>query len=262
MDSEYFAPETGAIAPAGASHEATLRAVQSVIDALSTQVCVVDAGGQVRLVNRAWRRVAASRGDLAHRLGSDYRAACRQVRGPGARDARRVAAALDALLAGAQDSLDVRYTCDLGEPHTWYNVHGVAIDIDGQRWVMLVHEDAIPEVAGDAELREGLRKYSSLVQHIRDGIFVAQDHRFVFTNPALDQMLGYTPGELSDAPFERVIAPEHYALWRARFDARIAGLGPLESYEVNLLHHDGGRVPVELRATLSDYRGRRRDGAG
>jgi two-component system, sensor histidine kinase and response regulator len=108
------------------------------------------------------------------------------------------------------------------------------------------------------ELRQSVATNQTLLGAMADGMFVAQDERFVFANPTLPRMLGYAPEAFIGLPFEAVVAPEFLALWQQRFRERIGdGAPPPGHYEVRFLHRDGGEgVWVELRATRFEYRNR------
>ena len=98
----------------------------------------------------------------------------------------------------------------------------------------------------------------TLLAAMADGMFVAQDHRFVFANSALPAMLSYAVEDFADLPFAEVVAPEFLELWTQRFEQRV-GLGeePPSHYELALLRRGGQeRLWVELRATRTSFRGR------
>ena len=98
-----------------------------------------------------------------------------------------------------------------------------------------------------------------LLESMVDGMFVAQDHRFVFANAALPRMLGRDPEGFAGLPFDAVVAPESLALWNDRFEARVGdGPEPEGHYEVQFLHADGAtRLWVDLRASRFELGGRR-----
>jgi len=96
-----------------------------------------------------------------------------------------------------------------------------------------------------------------LMDALSDGVFVAQDFRFVFANPALPAMLGYRHDEFVGLHFDSVIAPEHLELWTQRFKGRVgSGTQPVRSYEVRFLRKDGAGIDLELVANRTRYLGR------
>ncbi len=110
-----------------------------------------------------------------------------------------------------------------------------------------------------AALAESENTQRVLLEAMADGMFVAQDHRFRFANPALPRMLGRDPAGFVDVPFAEVVAPESLAQWTARFEARVGdGPEPEGHYEVQFLRAGSGeRIWVDLRATRLDLHGRR-----
>ncbi len=119
-----------------------------------------------------------------------------------------------------------------------------------------ISRDITERQHAEAAVRDAEATQRTLLAAMADGMFVAQQHRFVFANPALPRLLGYTPEDFIGLPFEAVVAPEHLALCTGRYEQRIAGGAPPEQYEVMLLRQGGGpRLWVELTATRFDYRG-------
>ena len=113
----------------------------------------------------------------------------------------------------------------------------------------------------DLALRASEATQSALLGAMADGMFVAQEHRFVFANPALPALLGYDADAFLGEPFSAVVAPEFLALWTERFDLRVgSGPEPLGHYELRFLRRGGAAgVPdlwVELRTSRIQYHGR------
>ena len=137
---------------------------------------------------------------------------------------------------------------------------GVADFVLKDRLARLV--PAIRRSVADLQQRRALAEReafgNAVLASLRDGLFVAQDHRFVFANPALPAMLGHAPEAFVGLPFDAVVAPDWLALWTARFEARIAGLPPEPEphYEVECLHRDGTRRWVALSAVRFEYQRR------
>lgn len=125
----------------------------------------------------------------------------------------------------------------------------------------LGHVGSISDIgAGDSletapEESEALSR--TLLGALADGLFIAQDHRFVYANPTLPAMLGYAHGEFEGLPFEAVIAPDDLPLWTTRYAARVGeGPEPPQHYPLALLKKNGARIELELSARRIRYKGR------
>lgn len=106
----------------------------------------------------------------------------------------------------------------------------------------------------DAKLGRVSTTHNLLLTSLADGIFIAQDYKFVFCNPALPKMLGYSAEEFINFPFYKVVAPSFLPIWTERFEQRISGSNPpISNYEVQFLHRDGHVVWIELRANVAMY---------
>ena len=119
--------------------------------------------------------------------------------------------------------------------------------------------DLTARVQAEEARRQSDAAREALLDAMADGVFVAQDYRFVFANAALPALLGYAHDEFVGLRFEQVVDPEFLALWTQRFELRISDAPePPRSYELRfLLEGRRGTRWVELRASRIDYRGRR-----
>ncbi|NJN97581.1 MAG: PAS domain S-box protein [Anaerolineales bacterium] len=137
-------------------------------------------------------------------------------------------------------------------------VYSGPIEVQGQELLYSIVHDITARQQAETALHESEEKYRTLLESLADGVFVAQDYRFVFANSALPAMLGYNHEALVDLPFEAVIAPEFLPVWTERFTQRISsGPEPLKRYEARFLCNGGERsLWVELRASRIEYQGR------
>jgi diguanylate cyclase (GGDEF)-like protein/PAS domain S-box-containing protein len=109
----------------------------------------------------------------------------------------------------------------------------------------------------DANLAKVSATHKLLLDALADGIFIAQDFKFVFCNPALPDSLGYSAQEFNGFPFHKVVAPEFLSIWTERFQQRISGAyQPERYYEVQFIHKNGSYVWMELRASVASYQDR------
>jgi PAS domain S-box-containing protein len=143
-------------------------------------------------------------------------------------------------------------------PRTFQATKGPLRDPDGAVVGLFgISRDVTSERQAQAALQESELHHRTLLASLVDGVFVAQDLRFVFANPALPAMLGYTVDEFVGLPFDAVIDPEFLPLWTERFLARTrGGPEPQRDYELRWLGKSGEPVWVGLRASRMRYQGR------
>lgn len=98
--------------------------------------------------------------------------------------------------------------------------------------------------------------FAMLVQRARDGVVIAQDNRYVFANPAMTEMTGYSAEELHASALLHLFVPEERETLLARLQARLRGESAPLLYETIFLCKDGSRKPVEVSASLIEYHGR------
>ncbi len=97
---------------------------RSIIDSLGHAVAVLDGGGTIIRVNRAWREFAADNGGgerLRDGVGLNYLEVCGAViaAGPGAAEAL---AGIRAVLGGETESFGLEYPCDSPLEQRWFSM--------------------------------------------------------------------------------------------------------------------------------------------
>jgi two-component system, sensor histidine kinase and response regulator len=145
-----------------------------------------------------------------------------------------------------------------GRQRTLLITKGPLRDADGRViGVFGVSRDISERKRAEQALQASEATTGTLLAAMSDGMFVAQDHRFVFANAALPAMLGYEHHAFVGLSFQEVVSPLFLTLWNERFDQRVGGgEEPPASYELKLLLRGGGSLWVELRATRFVHQGR------
>lgn len=101
-------------------------------------------------------------------------------------------------------------------------------------------------------------QYRTLVEHIQDGVFIIQEGKLQFVNPAFASIVGYSVDELAGLKIMDIIAPEDRAMVLERYHQRLKGAPVSEKYEFSLLHHDGiTKVLVHMDVGLTMIQGRK-----
>jgi two-component system, sensor histidine kinase and response regulator len=120
---------------------------------------------------------------------------------------------------------------------------------------------SMTDVTESRRVEEALRVSENtnrtLMDALADGVFVAQDFRFVYANRLLLEHLGYDREEFTGLPFERVVAPSSLPVWTERFRGRVgSGAEPVRTYDVQFLRKDGSVAEFELVANRTTYQDR------
>jgi diguanylate cyclase (GGDEF)-like protein len=113
----------------------------SVLDALTSQICVLDRGGRIVAVNRSWRKFGAENDAEPSRsdVGTDYVEICKGARGPGADEAGDFAKGIQAVLEGKTDLFQMEYPCHSPAKSRWFL--GRVTPLDGHDGAVISHLD-------------------------------------------------------------------------------------------------------------------------
>ncbi|MFC7515242.1 PAS domain S-box protein [Herbaspirillum sp. GCM10030257] len=124
----------------------------------------------------------------------------------------------------------------------------------GTVWVVM-------DITGRRHLEEALNKseehYRQVVNNVTECIFVVQDGHFVFANPRLTEITGYSPEELFVMPFTSAVHPDDRSLVTDHHMRRLRGDAVQQYYHfrvVNPVHQK--IIWVELSAVMIEWEGR------
>jgi len=147
-----------------------------------------------------------------------------------------------------------------------HNGTATVVQIDGLRGpgpaATATRRITLTDVSARAQAQQALVEseagHRALLQAMADGMFVAQDGRFVFANDALPRMLGLAPAAFIGREATAVVAPESLDDWAAQVGPALDLGGPASPpHALQWLCGDGTRrLWVELRASRVQYRGR------
>ncbi len=103
------------------------------------------------------------------------------------------------------------------------------------------------------ELQQAEAKFRVLVEQSLVGIYVIQDNRFVYVNPKMAEIMGYTAQEMTQRPLLDFIAPESRELARENVQKRIEGKVRSLHYQLGMQKSDGTVVLAEVHGARTDY---------
>jgi PAS domain S-box-containing protein len=128
---------------------------QSTLDALKDNICVLDEDGAIIAVNNAWREFGVANGARAEAIlaGANYLAVCDQTIGPEEEQARKVAAALRAVLGGVRGTFSMEYPCDSPQVQRWFQLWVTRFAGGGSVRVVVAHENITDRKDAENNLR-------------------------------------------------------------------------------------------------------------
>lgn len=177
-------------------------------------------------------------------------------------DIALVESTMEACLRGktAKFAVEYRLQCKDGN-YKWVLTHGMVVNTGDEGLPLRMvgtHSDIDEQKLAQAALRESDENQRALLAAMVDGVFVAQDYRFVFVNPFLPKMLGYSEEEFIDIPFKKVVAPGSMRVWTSRFTARVGQRPePVNNYPVEFVLKGGeGTIWLDLHASRVMFRGK------
>jgi diguanylate cyclase (GGDEF)-like protein len=94
----------------------------AVINALASNICVIDQDGTIIAVNRAWQNFSRDNPPPSSRLGvgSDYLRVCSEASGPGSEEAAGFGAGVTSVLNGGTDVFEMEYPCHSPTENRWF----------------------------------------------------------------------------------------------------------------------------------------------
>lgn len=97
-------------------------------------------------------------------------------------------------------------------------------------------------------LAESEKKYRVLVDTMLEGIWMAdKDEKTTFVNPAIAEMLGYSPQEMHGQHIHKFIKKSHYERVEQYFARRKQGLS--DKYDLEYLRKDGSTLMASVAST-------------
>jgi PAS domain S-box-containing protein len=234
------------------------RFLQSTLDALSSNIAILDEKGEIVAVNAAWNRFAAANGGDpdACGVGSNYLEVCRRA-SPSSAEANSAAEGIRQAIAGALEEFSLEYSCHSPEQKRWFVMRVTRFAGEGPIRVVLAHENITERKRAEQALREAEEQFHSLFAATPLPTFLwdLETLQYLEVNDAAVSHSGYSRDELLKMRVTDLLPPEAAPgilsqMQVIRTQSRDRGQG----------HHrlkDGRVVDVEADAHALHFRGRR-----
>ncbi|MFQ5980574.1 MAG: PAS domain S-box protein [Candidatus Heimdallarchaeota archaeon] len=121
----------------------------------------------------------------------------------------------------------------------------------------LVARDTTSQKLMEKALREGEKKYRTVVEQSLQGIAIIHSDKIQFANPAFTEMIGYSLEELSDITAEAILHPDDRERALKLLGERFAGKPISPTHQYRLIRKDKSIAWVETFATLIEFEGKK-----
>jgi PAS domain S-box-containing protein len=151
--------------------------LQSALDALSAHIAILDEGGNIIEVNRAWIRFAGANNFIgsARGVGDNYLEICDSAAGPCSAEAVAMAAGIRAVIAARSDEFQLEYPCDSPHEQRWFMVRVTRFGGAGPVHAVVAHEDITKRKLAEQELRWKTAFLEAQVNSSVDGILMVNE---------------------------------------------------------------------------------------
>jgi two-component sensor histidine kinase len=191
---------------------------QSILDALTVAVALLDRDGTIVAVNQGWRTFARDNGANCpdHFIASNYLEVCDHVPGVDGQSARNAAKGIRAVLAG-QMEFCLEYPCHSPGEQRWFQLRVSRLERAGAPYAVVAHHDITQRVLAEQERQALLVKAQATAE--RQHLLIRELHHRVKNALATVQALVGAIVRSTNS------AAEFYDA----FSARIAALGRTHS---------------------------------
>jgi PAS domain S-box-containing protein len=111
----------------------------------------------------------------------------------------------------------------------------------------------------ESKVKKTEDKIHALFGSAEETIVIIQDRLIKFINPAVTELIGYTPEELTGTSFAQYIHPDELPKLAKYYLQRIAGEDVPNVYNTIIKHKNGSDVSIEIKAAVVQYQGRLAD---
>jgi len=116
---------------------------QKILDALSSQIAVVDRSGQIIQVNKAWREFALGNeapADSGYFEKYNYLEVCERARGKGSEQANEIAAGIRSVLKKDIPEYVLKYPCHAPSKKRWFVARVTQMEVAAKPYAIISHE--------------------------------------------------------------------------------------------------------------------------
>jgi diguanylate cyclase (GGDEF)-like protein/PAS domain S-box-containing protein len=226
----------------------------AILNALPAHIILLDTQGFILSLNDAWHRPDCQNAliDPQYGIGLNYLAACGDLKGDNAVDARTAATGIRAVLAGTLPRYSFEYSCRSSAEQRWFLMSVTPLSDDYPSGAIVMHVNITEQKRGE----QRSQRFGTAMDAIVDAIYLVDRStmRFIHVNDAACVMQNSTREKLLAAEPSLILGISRPELERT-YDALIRNDSDTKPTEMLRRRPDGSQVWVEVRrqAQHSDH---------
>ena len=185
--------------------------ITSILNSLSTYLCVLDKHGRITLVNRSWRESGAKSGPAVAGsldVGGDYLAFCRNAAKAGDEQAAAILAGIETVLAGQSRQFRLEFPSRNGPAVHWFLLEATPRGKGGQGAVVS-HLNITAKKRAERRLARNEARYRTILEALHEGLLmVRHGGGMAYINDQFARMLGWPKAKLLGHRPEEYVAAE------------------------------------------------------
>ncbi len=193
---------------------ASANLIASILNSLSTYLCVLDRHGVITLVNRAWQQSGAKSGPgLAGSLtvGGNYLDYCRKAAEDGDEHAAAIQEGIRSVISGQSSVFRLEFSSRSGPALHWYLLEATPSG-KGAHGAVVSHLNITSRKRAEQRLSRNEARYRTLVETLHEGLLMIRRGGIIsFANDQFARMLGWPKATLLGRKPEEYVAAESLA---------------------------------------------------
>lgn len=190
----------------------------SILNALSTYLCVLDKHGVITLVNRAWRQHGDKTGPAVAAslsVGGDYLDFCRKAAELGDKYAAAIHEGISSVLTGQSSLFQLEFSSRSGPALRWYLLEATPSG-KGVRGAVVSHLNITAKKRAEQRLSRNETRYRTLIEALHEGLLMIRKGGIMaYLNDQFARMLGWPRSTLLGRRPEDYVAAESLSRLKA-----------------------------------------------
>ncbi|MEO7756914.1 MAG: PAS domain S-box protein, partial [Dokdonella sp.] len=173
----------------------------SILNALPTNVALLDTQGLILFVNEAWQQFGDHNGlhSPGHAVGVNYLEICDQASGPDSFEARRVASGIRSVLKAETKSFAIEYPCHSATEQRWFLMTVTPLSAERLDGAVVMHMNITERKVAESAIAASELRYHSLFENMLEGCAYCEtvfdgnrleDFIYVEVNAAFERLTG------------------------------------------------------------------------